>query len=151
MQGSEIEAFIAKVPTISNHFKGIYSIDTLPKYLKKRTFLICNTAEHNKLGEHWICICKTDLEIEVFDSLGIDPAKKNMLQRFCKFRNVSSLKVNETPFQSSSTSTCGLFAIYFIVQRFHNLDLGFNTLLTEIFSKNLLSNEEKVKDFCENL
>lgn len=151
MQGSEIEAIICKVPTIYNHFKGIYSIDTLPKLLKKRSFIICNTAEQNKPGQHWICICKTDNEIELFDSLGIDSSKKNLLTKFCKFKNVRFLKVNETPFQSPSTSTCGLFVIYFAVQRFHNLDLGFNTLLQEIFSNSLIVNEENVKSFCLNL
>lgn len=151
MQGSEIEAILLHLPTITNHFVGVFSIDTLPKNLKRRTFIICNTAEQSKPGEHWICICKTDFEIEVFDSLGIDLSKKNLLLRFCKFKNTKHLKINETPFQSSTTSTCGLFAIYFSIQRFHNLDLSFKTLLHEIFSKDILYNEEKVKTFVSNL
>ncbi len=151
MQGSEIKTIFTNVPLIKNHFKGIFSIDTLPKLLKKRTFLICNTAEHNKQGEHWFCICRTDSQIEVFDSLGINSNKRDLLLRFCKFKNTNGLIVNETQFQSSLTSTCGLFVIYFAIQRFHNLDMGFNTLLYEIFTKNLSNNEDIVKTFCTNL
>lgn len=150
MQGSEIEEILNHLPSIKNHFVGIFSIDTLPKLLKRRTFLICNTAKHNQLGEHWICICKTDVKIEIFDSLGINSDRKNLLLKYCKFKNAKDFKVNDTQFQLSSSSTCGLFVIYFSIQRFHNLDLSFSTLLGEIFSKNLTSNEDKVKRFCAN-
>lgn len=151
MQGSDLDTAIRNVPSLRNHFVGIFSIDTLPKSIKKRTFLFSNTALQNQIGEHWICICKTDHGVELFDSLGLDIIKKNLYSKYCKFRNVKELDINETAFQLSTSSTCGLFVIYFAAQRFHNLDIEFKTLLKDIFSSNNISNEEIVKTFCDDL
>lgn len=149
MQGSDLTNFINKIPSIRDHFLGIYSIDTLPKSLKRRTFLFSNTAFQNEIGEHWICICKTDNKVEIFDSLGLDYSKQILFSKYCKFKTVKELTVNETSFQLPTSSTCGLFVIYFAIQRFHNLEIGFTTLLKEIFSENNSQNEVIVKEFLE--
>lgn len=151
MQGSDLQSIIFKVPSLKNHFLGIFSIDTLPKSIKRRTFLFSNTSLQNEIGEHWICICKGDRGVEIFDSLGLNSSKKDLYTQFCKFKKTSELKINETAFQLSTSSTCGLFVIYFAVQRFHNLDIGFKTLLKEIFTSCNILNEEIVKTFCAEL
>jgi hypothetical protein len=55
--------------------------------------------------------------IETFDSLGIDYDKESMLKQYCKFK-VKNLIVNETPFQSLQTDSCGLYCVYFIINRY---------------------------------
>lgn len=151
MQGSDLKSIICKIPCLRNHFLGIFSIDTLPKSIKSRTFLFSNTSVHTDVGEHWICICKADRGVEIFDSLGLDSKKRDLYKQFCTFKKAAELKINETGFQLSTSSTCGLFAIYFAVQRFNNLELGFKTLLKEIFTSNNALNEEIVSNFCKDL
>ena len=76
--------------------------------------------------------------------------KKNNLQLYCKFRGIKEIEFNETQFQSDFSDTCGLFTIYFIIERMFNLDLSFEELLFEIFdTENLDENEMKVKEFCK--
>jgi hypothetical protein len=117
MQGSEFEIYFEKFPELKKHFLGVFSIDTLPKKIKNRTFCICNTDVHNGLGKHWICFLKSDKStIECFDSLGISADKKELLLKFCKF-NAKHLHFNLTQFQENDSSTCGLFCIYFVLER----------------------------------
>ena len=98
-----------------------------------------------------MCFARTSKTcIELFDSLGIDEEKKSLITRFAKF-NVNEIIFNETQFQSNTSSTCGLFVLYFIFERFFNLDVTFEDLLIDIFDINLAKNEETVKDFCEQI
>ncbi len=151
MQSNELIDFIAKIPSLKNHFVGVFSIDTLPipSTLKNRKFLICNTAIKTEVGEHWFCVSKINHKIEVFDSLGVDVQKKALLSNFCKPKYATELKINVTPVQSKASTSCGLFVLYFVINRFYNADLGFKTLLNEIFSSDLDLNERLVMEFCE--
>jgi len=149
MQSHQLSEFIKKITSLNNHFVGVFSIDTLPATLENRKFLFCNTAPHDKIGEHWFCLSNIDNKIEVFDSLGVDDTKKDLLKKFCKIKTKNKLKINETAVQSSTSTICGLFVLYFAIHRFHNADLGFNTLLNEIFSLDLSLNEQLVNEFCQ--
>jgi hypothetical protein len=64
---------------------------------------------------------------------------------------VKELIYNESQFQNIDSNTCGLFVLYFAIQRMHNLDLNFEEILEEIFDKDLLKNEQTVKTFCEQI
>jgi hypothetical protein len=89
--------------------------------------------------------------LECFDSLGVNSEKKHLLTEHCHFRNIKEIKFNETRFQSNETNTCGLFTIYFIIERMHNLDLTFEELLEEIFEDSTFANEETVSRFCNDI
>ena len=151
MQGSELITYLNKFENLKNHFDGIYAINTLPKTIKLRHFCICNTDQSSGLGEHWFCFLRNSISsIECFDSLGINEEKKQILIENCKFRNIKEIEFNETQFQSNSSNSCGLFAIYFLIERMHNLDLTFDELLEEIFEpENVNANEQKVLQFYE--
>ncbi len=149
MQGHEIKEIIQNIPSLVSSFKGIYSIDTLPVSLEKRTFIISNTDVQSGQGKHWICFARIDKGIEVFDSLGFTEEKKKLLQKYCKFLRFKVLKFNDTRVQSFTSPSCGLFALYFAIHRFGNLDLGFKTLLNEIFETNTNLNEIQVQDFIK--
>jgi hypothetical protein len=118
MQGVEFQQYFEKFPELNKSFRGIFSIDTLPKYLKYRTFCICNTDTHNGNRKHWICFIKSDKNtIECFDSLGISSDKKDLLKRYCKFTG-KHLTFNLNQFQKLDSITCGLFCVYFIIERY---------------------------------
>ena len=153
MQGFEFHRYLNALPLLKKHFKGIFSIDTLPKFLKFRQFLICNTDVSTGAGIHWFVLIRNSKHgIECFDSLGITAYKKDQLEKYCKFRSIQELEFNETQFQSTNSDSCGLFAIYYICQRMHNLDLSFQEILEEIFEdKSEEQNEELVQQFCSNI
>jgi hypothetical protein len=58
MQSSDFEKYFDTFPQLKKHFKGIFSINTLPKSLKFRDFLICNTDISTGPGIHWFFILK---------------------------------------------------------------------------------------------
>jgi len=152
MNGEEIENIIKFIPSIKDVFKGVFSINTLPKKLAIPSFLICNFDLDSQPGSHWFCLLKTAKnQLECFDSLGITKAKEELLQKYCKIQYISAINFNETPVQNINTSTCGKFAIFFAVQRLHNLDLTFSETLNEIFYQNDALNERKVSKFIKNI
>ena len=151
MQGHEFYDYFHKTPILKKNFKGVFAINTIPKNLKYRHFCICNTDKNNGSGIHWFCFVRTSKEtIECFDSLGVNDEKKQTLKSSCKFKGIKEMIFNETQFQSDVSDTCGLFSIYFIVERMFNLDLSFEEILSDIFDpENHLENENKVKEFYE--
>jgi hypothetical protein len=152
MQASEFEQYFNKFPHLKKHFVGVFAIDTLPKTLKYRYFCISNTDLSSEPGQHWICFLRnSNYEIECFDSLGINSEKREKLLKFCSFKRMRQLKFNENIFQCKDSSTCGLFVIYFLIERMHNLDLTFNQVLEEIFENSDTQNELKVEEFCKKI
>ena len=153
MHAVEFNQYFENFPFLKNQFVGIFAIDTLPKTLKIKKFCICNTDLSSGEGKHWFVLLRsTKKTIECFDSLGITIQKRQILEKFCKFRGVSELLYNETQFQKDDSDTCGLFALYFIFERMHNLDMSFDNLLEEIFEvENKQQNENSITQFCQNL
>jgi len=83
MQGIELENIIQNINSLNPFFKGVFSINTLPKNLKIKEFLFCNEDLAQNEGTHWICFVKASkTEFECFDSLGIDERKKNLLKKY---------------------------------------------------------------------
>ena len=153
MQGSELNTCLENFPILKKHYLGIFAINTLPKFIKFRQFLICNTDRSSGPGKHWFAFLRNSKStIECFDSLGVNTDKKINLQRYCNFRGVSEVEFNETIFQSNDSNTCGLFTLYYVIERMHNLDLSFQELLEDIFDdKNHELNEQKVLKFYSNV
>ena len=89
--------------------------------------------------------------IEVFDSLGGDETKLNILKKYIQLRGIKSIEYNESAFQKETTASCGLFVLYFLFERLFNLDLTFDELLEDIFENNIDENEKKVTEFCQNI
>jgi hypothetical protein len=151
MHSSEFEKKFESTPILKNHFVGVFSIDTIPKTLKYRKFCICNTDLQTGSGKHWICFVRNHKHsIELFDSLGIDEEKKSLIKKYCKF-NTKEIIFNETQFQANFSDTCGLFVLYFLYERFFNLDISFEDLINDIFVEDVVENEKKVKEFCNDI
>lgn len=152
MLSSDFNLIFENFPKVRNLFDGTCSADTIPKRLKLRRFLICNTDRKDGPGVHWFAIIKTSKNvIEVFDSLGIDEVKCNFLKNNLHFNDVEEVFYNVTPVQSLTSTTCGQFVVYFIIERLSNQDLNFTELLNEIFELKTEVNESKVKSFFKNI
>jgi hypothetical protein len=78
----------------------------------------------------------------VFDSLGVNTSL--VLKQVPKYRQ--NIKLNATAVQSPTSRLCGEFAVAFVIARFFNLDLCFQTLMNSIFSLDFVANENKVKE-----
>lgn len=152
MQGKEISDKISSIPALKLFFRGVFSINTMPKGLKKRHFLIANTDLSTSPGSHWICVLKNDQnEIELFDSLGIDSIKLQWFISHCKFATKKALRYNISQVQSFNSDTCGKFVIYFIVNRLLNVDKSYKFIVNDIFDENCIVNETLVCDFYKDL
>ncbi len=147
MLSSDIKHYFQKMPCLEKHFMGVFSIDNFPKKIKLRSFFVTNLSKSSEPGSHWISIIKSEPKmIEIFDSLG---TKIDHLRPYLKFSNNPNIIYNEAAFQTTTSSTCGLFATMFLIERSFNFDLKFNELLAEIFDKNPEINEKIVVEFFE--
>ena len=128
-------------------FSGIYSIDTLPTFISCRPFLmIVNTHTHNLPGEHWIAIhIDENKNGELFDSLAI-PVNNTLIRWLNTFTN--KWKTNSRSFQHPTSSTCGAFVLYFILNRLHVKDFE---SITAVFTSSFPVNERFVTNFYRAL
>jgi len=152
MLSSEIIDFFQRdaYSHLLRYFLGIFSADTLPKFIKVNHFLICNTSPSTASTGHWYALFRPSSgAIEYFDSLGVDQLKVNQLNSHLKIRSLKEIEFNETPVQDSTSDTCGHFCLYYIVQRLHNLDYSFDELINEIFSSKISLNERIVTEFYQ--
>ena len=151
MQGIEFYNYLDKFPILkTNFFSGIRSINTLPCRLNYRHFIIVNFDESTARGSHWFLFYRsTKHQIECFDSLGLTDLKKDLIVKHCKF--TQEIIFNETQFQKLDSDTCGLFVIYFCIERSFNADLDFETFLELCFVENCEENELIVKKFCSDI
>ena len=127
-------------------FLGIYPIDELPDsvpYLP--IFIVVNTHTHNLEGEHWktIFIDKNRYG-EVFDSLA--QPMNDLLMRWMN-RFTRRWTRNHKVFQHAR-STCGAFALYYILRRLNYPSLD---RFTQSFSRFVNANERLVRSFYEEL
>lgn len=149
MLGRDLINIVNTWPSLKNHFDGVFAINTIPKHLKKRHFLFLNTDLNTGDGIHWqVLLRNDDNALEYFDSLGLSQTKLQSFLIYCKIKS-KILKFNESPVQHQSSETCGLFCLYFIFLRLHNIDLSFDDVINEIFDKNEKINEVKVQDFLK--
>lgn len=147
MDSNDLIQILNQYPAITKSFKGVCSIDTIPK-LKQNEFVICNTDTSTGSGKHWFVLARFSNVIECFDSLGIDETKKSIILPIVTQFNIEAfLKFNVTPVQNISSESCGKFCLYFILERLYNPDLTFDELLNSIFKESCEDNEAIVEQF----
>lgn len=150
MQSDELLYAFDKFKSIKDYLSGVVSIDNIPKSLKVKHFVIINTDLSTGLGKHWFCLLKiAQNKYEIFDSLGFSEEKQEQFLKYLKFpkRTTLSFKYNISPVQSNESHSCGLFVLYFLCHRLHNLDLKFHDLFNDIFSNDSAENENLVSKF----
>ena len=105
------------------HFLGIFSSDQLKNIsiLNFPAFIIVNLATSDKLGSHWLAVRFGSVYIEIFDSLGFDPRLwRSFPTGLFKFLSSYSFthRFRISPvIQPPDTHTCGLYSIFFIINR----------------------------------
>ena len=132
---------------IRHAFYGVYPIDALPKSVPHLPlFLVVNTQTHNLAGEHWktIFIDKNRCG-EVFDSLA-QPMSDILIQWMNRFTR--RWKRNRKVYQHGKSSTCGAFALYYILNR---LDFPSLNKFTQSFARFVNLNEKRVLTFYKEL
>ncbi len=98
-------------------------------------------------GRHWFTICRTSKSsYEIFDSLGTNAA---YIQKHIPFKG--RFEYNTFAVQCNDSYYCGGFVVYYLVERYSNLDLEFEELLNDLFSPQCEENQIKVKAFLANL
>ncbi len=104
----------------------------------------CHFSVSEGDGIHWFVLCHRERGCyEIFNSLG--STKEYVRKLLNNFRGYCEF--NETAVQAPGSTTCGLFCIFFIIQRYFNEDLSMQDILNENFSANLSTNEQIVATF----
>ena len=128
-------------------FFGVYPIDELPDTIPHLPiFIIVNTHAHNLGGEHWKTIyIDKNRRGEVFDSLA-QPMSNLLIRWLNQFTR--SWITNRKVYQHDANTTCGAFALFFVLTR---LDCPSFNAFTQAFSRSLNENECVVRTFYRSL
>lgn len=124
-------------------FCGVYASDNLPSVIESYPCgLIVNTDKETESGSHWVAMYfPTKDRGEFFDSYGNSPDfyRKN----FKTFLDGHSRTwiYNSRCLQSLTSSTCGQFCLYFVINRNHGKTLS---LIVNSFSETLSINDHRV-------
>jgi len=146
MFANELISFLKQV-NFKENFGGIFAADTIPKNLPKNHFIIVNLDPQHLPGSHWIGVVRLNNLVECFDSLGTTANKQEFIKSKCVFKGVTHLSYNISPVQPLTSHKCGEFVLYYLFERFHNLDLDFDELLNDIFTDELTKNDTTVCEF----
>jgi hypothetical protein len=147
---SDFKTYFDRLPIIAKHFHSVVALDEFPSSLPVRQFIVVNRSIRLHRGSHWLLIFRSHLDtVEIFNSLGF--TNLDDIRPYLKFNFKAHLSYNNTAVQLSTTSSCGLYCIYFAVFRILNLDQPFDEVLDEIFCNDLHTNENKVAQFCQHL
>lgn len=147
---SDFQPYLNNIPDLLPHWAGVRALDEIPSVLKVKSFLIVNTAPKEKREGHWIVIGRTQLGIlEIFNSLGFESLKS--IKPYLNFIFKSEIIYNNSAVQLPTSSSCGLYCIYYAVHRFFNLDIPFDEFMEDTFTSDLNKNEILVSQFCHHL
>ena len=128
-------------------FYGVYPLDRLPSFVPHLPiFIVINTQTHNLGGEHWKSIfIDKNRDGELFDSLA-QPMNAMLIRWMNRFTR--RWKKNRKVYQRRNSTTCGAFAVYYILNR---LDYSSLDSFTQSFSPSLNANECLVHKFFNAL
>lgn len=147
---SDFSKYLLNIPDLVIHWSGTKALDEIPKKLKVKTFVIVNTSVKTQREGHWIVIGRPHKGIlELFNSLGCESIAA--IKPYLQFPFRSEIIYNNSPVQLPTSSTCGLYCIFFAVHRYFNLDIPFEELIEEIFTSDLNKNENMVVKFCHHI
>jgi hypothetical protein len=125
------------------NFRGTFPRDLLPTYLSKFCGVVINTDKACDPGEHWVAIYMNKKTAEYFDSFGLPPMHKDIIE-FLDRISPNGWQHNSITYQSLYTDTCGNYCVYFLASRFNGDDdhafrkiFNFNPKLNDRIAKYL--------------
>lgn len=114
-------------------------------------YFIINIAESSISNGHWIAIRISKSHVEIFDSLGCNPANwghyPRTLLSFLQCYSYSHKFELSPVLQSSQSNMCGLYCVFFIVYR---CNFSFSCLLDK-FTQNLNKNDKILLHLLQNM
>lgn len=150
MDNTELEALVKKDKQLSNIFLGVFPSDKLPERVEKKPCaLIINVDPSDKPGQHWVSAyfpVSVDT-VDYFDSYGLKPFVTS-IQEFLR-RNSRKQNFNEQRLQSSDSTVCGLYCLYFLCFRSRNVPMY--KIVNTFNAKNFQSNDSKVCKFLRTV
>jgi hypothetical protein len=99
---------------VANNFLGVFPLDLIPTTaaITYPCSLVVNTKPHNHPGEHWIAIAKNQYnETVFFDSYGSPPFNLPEVGVVLS----DDWTYNNTTLQSTFTTVCGEYCIFFLL------------------------------------
>lgn len=115
MYAWQIDKTLSRDANVSPYFLGCFPADCIPKSTANYPHcMVINFDESGQPGSHWVAAyVQSPHQVEYFDSLALPPNAS-----IAKFlAGFSKRTMNPTPLQSSRSSVCGRYAIYFLSQR----------------------------------
>ena len=108
MIGFDICRLLSYQTSVYENLIGLFHMNELPNKIDCHKFAIINDSNH------WAVLHNNLFnEIEVFDSLGINSSLSSKVKN--SLNSPKGFVFNSTLFQSSDSSLCGEFAIFYIV------------------------------------
>ncbi len=139
--------FFAKRLKLS-HFRGVFSIDTLPRQIWPRESGIVNLARSTLGGSHWVGYFKRGVYRVYFDSFGVITPQP--IQRYLKTRREFEKKIkcierSTGQIQNFNSELCGEFCLCAL----YNLSKFRNHSYDRVIE--LVSNNGYFRRFCNSL
>lgn len=143
MNSLEIRSFLERDLYAKNIFQDVLPSDRLPARFDSTSpsAFVINTDPASRPGEHWVAVYFNGHGVgEYFDPFGFPPYKRNIVQ-FLR-RNCRAYRINSRVLQYSLSRACGLFCIYYVLQKSRGKSL--QRLLSVFNTQRLLLNDRKV-------
>ena len=145
MNSTEIENFIETNSCLRGHFRGVFAINTLPRYVTiYPSAFIVNTEPMPLPGEHWILIIIYSKQNAIFfDSFGRPPSYYGF-DGFLN-RNSSHVQYINEQLQAKNSNYCGFYVLFVLIMLVCK-----QFTLTEVYSfftSNVLYNDNFVHSF----
>jgi len=150
MEGYVLERILLSCEVTKMGYGGIYNISTMPVDIPTGKYIVCNTTSNVNIIGHWVSYYKTRRnELIWIDSFGKSPSYYGgkLEDAFSIHHGNKSLLVKHQ-LQNKSSLTCGayiIYMIYFLMKRYTNREI------LETFSRNTISNDNKVEKFVYKL
>ena len=145
MNNFQIEHILSTTKYVKDIFMGVYSVDTLPKYVNVYPSCIINTDESTDVGEHWVCVYfNSNRQGEFFCSFANSPYFYDKQMIAFIERNCDSWVANVKRLQCVVSTVCGQYCIFFAVCKALYVSMK---QFCSIFSDNYHENDQIVNEF----
>ena len=127
-------------------FQGVYSSDTVPKFVNSPSGCVVNTDPQGKPGTHWVALYQEQQGvIETFDSFVKDLLSYS--HYFKEFANSSRIISQSHQLQSEITTVCGQYCLFFLLRRCSNETYS---QIIHLYTDNKASNDIMVCQYVDH-
>jgi len=153
MNANELRHYLDNNDCTKRYFRGVYACDNIKEYRKYPYFIIVNTDNARKEGEHWLVLFYTQpLMLEIFDSLGMDLKAYKCLSIYLAKTPQRQIERNDRLLQSPFSNLCGAHCLLYchikccykialqtILNRYYIKDVDFNDCKVLYYMRKLYS------------